>query len=199
MTNMTIEDLSSRLSTNRTESFVEFSTPISDVRLKSTSKEAPASQHQHDMDHFYSDNDDAFTSLTLGDMALGAAYLNDQTEEPQKISIEVETSCITVLSQSILKQIWTKAENLLDCKSTVQPKPVMGSAKSVIARKMESFVVASSKDGRKTYDLDVKDNQKGIIKCSCEMFTKTKLDICSHSLCIAEKLGILPQFLATVG
>ena len=44
----------------------------------------------------------------------------------------------------------------------------------------------------------MKDNHKGIIKCSCEMFTKTKLDICSHSLCIAEKLGILPRLLANI-
>ena len=97
--NMTVEDLSSRLSTNRIESFVEFSTPISDERLKSTTEEAPTSQHQDDMahmDHFYSENDDAFTSPILGDMALGAAYLNDQSEEPQKISIKVENSCITV-------------------------------------------------------------------------------------------------------
>ena len=175
--NMTVEDLSSRLSTNRIESFVEFSTPISDERLKSTSEEAPTSQHQDDMahmDHFYSENDDAFTSPILGDMALGAAYLNDQSEEPQKISIEVENSCITVLSQPILRQIWAKTQNLLNSKSAVQPKPVLVSAKSVIARKMESFMVASSKDRGKTYDVDMKDNQKGIIKCSCEMFTKTK-------------------------
>ena len=52
---------------------------------------------------------------------------------------------------------------------------------------METFVVASSKDGRKTYDFDMKDNQKGAVKCgSCEMFAK-KMKIFSHSLCNANK------------
>ena len=56
---------------------------------------------------------------------------------------------------------------------------------------METFVVASSKEGRKTYDFDMKDNQNGVIKCgSCERFAKKKIKIFSHSLCNANNAGI---------
>lgn len=106
------------------------------------------------------------------------------------ISVDCRNLDISIVQEGVLEMIWSKAQKLLNNSDSIKQKPLLDSQKN----EWDMYQVSSSNIRKKgSYDLMV--NDKCIIKCGCPMYKNKEIGICSHRVALAERLGILEQYL----
>ena len=137
------------------------------------------------------ETDQLFSTIVLDEPIKGSV---EMLRPVPPISIDWKHLNISIVQVGALEMIWFKAHKLLKNPDSIKQKPLLDSQKN----KWEIYQVSSSNIRKKglLYDLMVNENYK--IKCSCLMYKNKEIGICSHRVALAERIGILKQYLKTI-
>ena len=131
------------------------------------------------------------SELSKESTCLAAVPVTKALDAAPRISIGCNDIKISLVPESALKIIWSKAQNLLDNPDSIKQRPLLDLQKG----EWEHYQVSSSDVKKKGLLYDLMVNVSGRIKCNCLMFKNKEVGVCSHRIALAERLGILEKFL----
>ena len=121
-----------------------------------------------------------------------------EQEKPQEVETQTKQSVVPENSQiitflyTILKEMFSEAGSLLKCHNGLINSPSLAQESSG-PKKVDLWYVASKEDSRRPHSVQVADT--GRVTCDDRCIRWARHNICSHTVAVAENLGMLPKYL----
>ena len=121
-----------------------------------------------------------------------------ESEKPQedetqtKLSVAPENSQIITVPYTTLKQMFSEAGSLLKCHNGLVNSPSLA-LESGGPKKVDLWYDASKEDSSRPHSVQVADT--GRVTCDDRCIRWARHNICSHTVSVAEKMGMLPKYL----